>query len=66
MPEKLFHPAVAATMSQYVRNTFTTPREKFRTSVFALFGSLLRRLAYVRRVGPAEWFSYDPDAAVGK
>ena len=65
MPERLFPPETAATMAQYVRDTSATPREKFRTSVFALFGSLLRRVAYVRRIGPTEWFSYDPDAAVG-
>jgi len=65
VPEQLFPPETAATVAQHVRETSATPREKFRTSVFALFGSLLRRIAYVRRVTTGGWFTYDPDAPVG-
>lgn len=65
MPEKLFPPETAATLADYIRETSETPRERFRTSIFALFGSLLRRLAYVRRATQAGWFTYDPDALNG-
>ena len=65
MPAQLFPEPHATLAAQYVRDTSATPREQFRTSVFALFGSLVRRLAYVHRITPAEWFSYDPDAPVG-
>jgi DNA-binding MltR family transcriptional regulator len=65
MPGQMFPPETAATMAQYFRDISATPRESYRTSVFALFGSLLRRLKYVRRLGPGELFSYDPDAAIG-
>ena len=65
MPSQLFPADTAATMANYVRNINATPREQYRTSVFALFGSLLRRLNYVRRVTTEAWFSYDPDALVG-
>ena len=49
----------------YVRETNVTPRERYRTSVIHLFGSLYRRIEYVRRASKETWFSYDPDAAVG-
>ena len=65
MPGQLFPAETAAIMAEYVRSTSATPREQYRTSVFALFGSLLRRLNYVRRVTTEGWFSYDPDALVG-
>jgi DNA-binding MltR family transcriptional regulator len=65
MPEKMFPADVAKQMSQYVRDTNATPREKFRTTIIGLFGSLLRRVNYVRRIEPGAWFSYDPDALVG-
>ena len=65
MPGHLFPAETAALMAEYVRKTNATPREQYRTSVFALFGSLLRRLNYVRRVTKEAWFSYDPDALVG-
>lgn len=65
MPAKLLPPAHAKAAEQYVRETSATPREKFRASVFALFGSMFRRLNYVHRIEPSAWFSYDPDAFVG-
>jgi len=65
MPNQLFPADTAAIMAEYVLKTNATPREQYRTSVFALFGSLLRRLHYVRRVTVEAWFSYDPDALVG-
>lgn len=65
MPKALFDDKTAAIMADYVKATSATPREKYRTSVFALFGSLLRRLAYVRRSSPSIWFTYDPDRATG-
>jgi DNA-binding MltR family transcriptional regulator len=65
MPGQLFPADTAAIMAEYVRKTSATPREQYRTSIFALFGSLLRRLKYVRRDNTEAWFSYDPDALVG-
>ena len=65
MPAQLFPGSAAETMKQYVQDITATPREKYRMSVISLFGSLLRRLTYVRRVTPAGWFSYDPDASMG-
>ncbi len=41
MPAKLFPESQAKLAEQYGRDTSATPREKFRTSVFALFGSLV-------------------------
>jgi DNA-binding MltR family transcriptional regulator len=63
MPAQLFPPAAAETAKAYVEAITTTPREKYRMSVISLFGSLLRRLKYVRRASPAVWFYSDPDAA---
>lgn len=57
-----FKGEVGESAAQYVRETSNTPREKFRTSIFALFGSLLRRVRYVQRPAPSSWFSHDPDA----
>ena len=65
MPAQLFQESEARMFEEYVRETSATPREQYRTSVFALFGSLLRRLNYVQRINPQSWFSYDPDALVG-
>ena len=65
MPKQLFPADTAAVMAEHVRKISATPREPYRTSVFALFGSLLRRLRYVRRLTGAAWFSYDPDASIG-
>jgi DNA-binding MltR family transcriptional regulator len=65
LPAQLFPAADAEVAKTYVEGITQTPREKYRMSVFSLFGSLLRRLAYVRRVTPGAWFSYDPDAARG-
>ena len=65
MPEKIFSPDTAKHMKQYVREITATPREKFRMSVIGLFGSLLRRINYMKRVKPGIWFSYDPDAQPG-
>lgn len=65
MPAKLFPAEQAKLAEQYVRDTNVTAREQFRTTVFGLFGSLLRRLEYVRRLSAQEWFSYDPDALTG-
>jgi DNA-binding MltR family transcriptional regulator len=62
MPAQLFPTAAAERAKAYVEAITTTPREKYRMSVFSLFGSLLRRLKYVRRASPADWFSCDPDA----
>ena len=65
MPEKIFPDNTAKYLAEYVRDITATPREKYRMSVISLFGSLLRRNTYVRRVEPNAWFSYDPDAPVG-
>lgn len=65
MPEKIFPNETAKHMADYVRDITATPREKYRMSVISLFGGLLRRITYVRRVEPNAWFSYDPDAPVG-
>ena len=65
MPKQLFPADTAAVMAEHVRKISATPREQYRISVFALFGSLLRRLRYVRRLTGAAWFSYDPDASIG-
>jgi DNA-binding MltR family transcriptional regulator len=65
MPAQIFPAAAAETAKAYVEEITQAPREKYRMSVISLFGSLLRRLRYVRRASPAAWFSYDPDAARG-
>jgi DNA-binding MltR family transcriptional regulator len=65
MPADLFPQQEAELAERYVHGTNVTAREQFRTSVFGLFGSLLRRLAYVRRVTAEGWFSFDPDALTG-
>ena len=65
MPERIFSADTAKHMTEYVRDITATPREKFRMSVIALFGSLYRRINYVRPVQSIDWFSYDPDAPVG-
>jgi len=62
MPAEMFPPPVAETAKAYVEEITQTPREKYRMSVFSLFGSLLRRLTYVHRASPDVWFSCDPDA----
>lgn len=62
LAKKQFQGEIRESAAQYVRDTSDTPREKFRTSVFALFGSLLRRVRYVQRPTPSCWFAYDPDA----
>ncbi|SRR6266852_189559 len=64
-PSKIFPEAQAKAAEQYIRDTSATPREQFRTTVFALFGSLIRRLKYVRRASFTAWFSYDPDSPIG-
>jgi DNA-binding MltR family transcriptional regulator len=64
MPAQLFSDELAKTMAEYVKGISATPREQFRMSVIALFGSLFRRIHYVRR-GDHNWFSYDPDAPQG-
>ena len=64
MPKALFDPKTADVFAQHVQST-QAPLEKYRTTVFALFGSLLRRLVYVRRSSSHAWYSYDPDAVVG-
>ncbi len=64
MPAQLFSRHVANQMAEYVREITSSPREQFRMSVIGLFGSLLRRVHYVRREDH-EWFSYDPDALRG-
>jgi DNA-binding MltR family transcriptional regulator len=64
-PAQLFDAETAAIFEQYVRQSSATSRERFRTSVFTLFGSLLRRLLYVERPSHNKWFSYDPDALLG-
>jgi DNA-binding MltR family transcriptional regulator len=65
VPRQLFPADTAIITAEYVRKTSATPREQYRTSVFALFGNLLRRLNYVCRVNTEAWFSYDPDALIG-
>lgn len=65
MPKKIFPADTAKSMTEYVGDITGTPREKFRMSAIALFGSLYRRINYVRRVQSSEWFSYDPDAPRG-
>lgn len=64
MPGQLFPDDVAKQMTEYVKEITATPREQFRMSVIGLFGSLLRRVHYVRREDH-KWFSYDPDALRG-
>ena len=63
--EEIFLGHTAKQVTQYVRDITATPREKFRMSVIVLFGGLLRRMRYVRRVESGAWFSHDPDAPVG-
>ena len=66
MPKQLLDEKTAAAMSQYVNEEMAgTPREMYRTAVFALFGSMLRRLVYLRPVSASSWFTYDPDRNVG-
>jgi DNA-binding MltR family transcriptional regulator len=65
MPEKLFSADNAKLVTEYVHDITNTPREQFRMSVISLFGSLLRRIAYIRRADAASWFTYDPDALTG-
>ncbi|MCI0427011.1 MAG: MltR family transcriptional regulator [Nitrospiraceae bacterium] len=64
MPAQLFSGDAAKQITEYVKEITPTPREQFRMSVIGLFGSLLRRLHYVRREDH-KWFSYDPDALRG-
>ena len=64
MPNQLFFGDTAERLNEYVREITSTPREKFRMSVIGLFGSLLRRVDYVRPDNH-DWFSYDPDALRG-
>ena len=47
----------------YVRDNSRTPREQFRVSVFALFGTLHRRVRYLQRTQSSRWFTQDPEAA---
>jgi len=65
MPTQLVSATTAETMAKYVCDITATPREKYRMSIIMLFGSLLRRIKYVRRADPNSWFSYNPDSLVG-
>jgi DNA-binding MltR family transcriptional regulator len=61
MPKQLFGDTDAARATEYIKSITATPREKFRTTVIGLLGSLIRRIEYVRRENH-DWFSSDPDA----
>lgn len=65
LPSQLSSSAVAEQLTEFLKEEMpSTPREQFRTSVIDLFGSLLRRIHYMRS-GPHKWYSYDPDALRG-
>jgi DNA-binding MltR family transcriptional regulator len=61
MPANIFSAEAAEQMSAYVQEITTTPRQKFEMAIITLFGSLLRRINLVSRVGSVAWFSADPD-----
>lgn len=65
MSGKVFSGDEVKSVSHYIKSVSGTPREIFRMSVIWLFGSLLRRVAYIRRVDSIDWYTYDPDAVVG-
>jgi DNA-binding MltR family transcriptional regulator len=65
MPRKLFNPELAAVLEAAVMDDSKEPREQYRLAVIDIFGSLLRRIKYMRKASHQSWFSYDPDAAMG-
>jgi DNA-binding MltR family transcriptional regulator len=61
MPANIFPQEMAEQMTEYVKETTATPREKFETTIIALFGSMLRRVDTVTRTDKVAWFSSEPD-----
>lgn len=55
----LLGPDYGKAMADFLTQEASTPREKFRTAVIALVGSLLRRIHYLRGDVP-QWFSKPP------
>lgn len=65
MPAQFLPAEMAEAAAQYVVDSTATPRGAFQMTISALFGSLYRRITYVRRLSSTDWYSYDPDAPVG-
>jgi DNA-binding MltR family transcriptional regulator len=61
MPNKLFTGQARKKMIAYVKGINVTPRQKFETTIYCLFGSILRRVKFVSQMDESKWFSQNPD-----